>query len=86
MLIVRRHEYHVWHTRESYFGNHAKPIDVRHLNVEEHKVGTVLANPGNCFTAAGTLCNDLHIVTLAKKSRAASAREWLVIGHQDFND
>jgi hypothetical protein len=74
------------HILESNFGDYAKAVDVRHLNVEKDEIGMLFANAGNCFTTAGALCDDLDIVTLAKKSRAASACEWLVISDQHLND
>jgi hypothetical protein len=40
---------------------HLKAVEIRHLDVEEHEIRTVLHNGGDGLTSARTLAHDRYI-------------------------
>ena len=64
VLVVRRHEHDCGHLRRSDLANHLEPVELRHLDVEEHEVRRQATNLIDGRTTVATLADDVDVAAL----------------------
>ena len=79
MRVKRSDEHHSRHRLDTDLLDHAKPIELGHLDVEEYDVGPVLPDAFDCLVSVHTLRYDPHALVLGERYPERVARELLVI-------
>ncbi len=82
VLVVRRDEDDGRHPRRPDLPHHFEPVELGHLNVEQHDVGLELANHAHGRAAIAALPDDDDLRMLAEQRAHARARMRLVVGDE----
>jgi hypothetical protein len=85
VLVVRRHENDERLMDARCGAQHIKPVETRHLHVEEDEIRSLGGNGANGLRSIRRFADDLDIRFVGEKSAKSTEREWLVVDDQRAN-